>query len=133
MILPKTQRELVLMGYEPQAILYLLNQKTDPILGRPIKEDEIRVGKEVPLFRYHTDDQKEHIYFPDIHLKDTNVIVEVKSLYTLHYHLYLNYLKFKKVVEDGYQLRLLMFRDYKMNLIDLTFSSLEEVKEVLLL
>lgn len=43
----------------------------------------------------------------------------------------INYLKFRKVVEDGYRLRLLMFQGYKMNLTDITCTTLEDVEQIL--
>lgn len=132
-ILPITKRELVLMGYEPQAITYLLEQKQDPVLERVIHEDDIRVGKEVPRFRYNTDDGKDHIYFPDIFLHGTNVIIEVKSLYTFRYQVRMNYLKFKKVVQDGYVLRLIMFLNYKMEVKDIICKTLDDVEQILTL
>ena len=98
-ILPQTKRELIVMGYEPQAITMLLQNGT-------IQEDDIIVGKDVPRFRYKDDEDKEHIYFPDIHIKHTQLIIEVKSTYTFHYHVRLNYNKFRSVLGNGYQLRL---------------------------
>lgn len=133
MILPKTGREIILMGYEPQAVQFLLQQKIDSIIQVPIEEDDIIVGKEVPRFRYEMDDGTKHIYFPDIHIRDSNLIIEVKSIYTFHYNLRMNYIKFRKVVEDGYRMRLLMFKGYKMDLTDITCTTLDDVEQILLL
>ena len=77
------------------------------------------------------DDGSKHIYFPDILIRGTNLIIEVKSIYTFHYHVRINYLKFRKVVEDGYRLRLLMFQGYKMNLTDITCTTLEDVEKII--
>lgn len=132
-ILPKTGRELVVMGYEPQAIMFLLQQDVDPILNRKIEEDDIIVGKDVPRFRYEMDDATKHLYFPDMLIRSSNLIIEVKSVYTFHYHVRMNYLKFRKVVEDGYRLRLLMFKGYKKELIDITCTTLDDVEQILLL
>ena len=121
------------MGYEPQAISFLLEQEQDKVLYRKIEEDDILVGKEVPRFRYETDDGKEHIYFPDIFIRNSKVIIEVKSLYTFHYQTRLNYLKFKKVVEEGYTLRLIMFMDYKMNMKDIICKTLEDLEQIVTL
>jgi hypothetical protein len=132
-ILPNTGRELIVMGYEPHAIMFLLQQGIDPILNKKIEEDDIIVGKDVPRFRYEMDDGSKHIYFPDILIRDSNLIIEVKSIYTFRYHVRINYLKFRKVVEDGYSLRLLMFQGYKMNLTDITCTTLEDVEQILAL
>jgi len=123
-ILPETKRELIVMGYEPQAITMLLQNG--------IQEDDIIVGIDVPRFRYKDDDDKEHIYFPDIHIKHTQLIIEVKSTYTFHYHVRLNYHKFTSVVKAGYVLRLIMF-DNHMNCTDLLCSTLDDVENILLL
>jgi hypothetical protein len=132
-ILPKTGRELIVMGYEPHAIMFLLQQDIDPILNRKIEEDDIIVGKDVPRFRYEMDDATKHLYFPDMLIRSSNLIIEVKSVYTFHYHVRMNYLKFRKVVEDGYRLRLLMFKGYKKELIDITCTTLDDVEQILLL
>ncbi len=129
--LPKSGRELIVMGYEPQAIQFLLGQENDPILEKKIEEDDIIVGKDVPRFRYLLDDGSSHLYFPDIFIRDSNLIIEVKSIYTFHYHVRINYLKFRKVVQDGYRLRLLMYQGYKMNLTDITCITLEDVEQIL--
>ena len=131
MILPITKRELVLMGYEPQAISFLLEQDKDSLLSRKIEEDDICVGKDVTRFRYYDDDGKEHIYFPDLQIRNTNIIIEVKSYYTFHYNVRTNYLKFKKVVQDGYILRLLMFNGYKMSLVDITCKTVDDVEQIM--
>lgn len=124
-ILPQTKRELIVMGYEPQAITMLLQNGT-------IQEDDIIVGKDVPRFRYKDDEDKEHIYFPDIHIKHTQLIIEVKSTYTFHYHVRLNYHKFRSVLGNGYQLRLIMFNN-RMECTDLLCSTVDDVEKILLL
>ncbi len=124
-ILPETKREIIVMGYEPQAITILLEKEK-------IHEDNIIVGINVPRFRYTDDDEKEHVYFPDIHIKDTNIIIEVKSTYTFHYHVRLNYHKFRSVITNGYMIRLMMF-DNEMKLTDITFSTIDDVEKFFLL
>ena len=96
-----------------------------------ISEDDIIVGKEVPRFRYKSDDGKEHIYFPDIFIRNSKIIIEVKSIHSFHYHVRMNYLKFKQVVSEGYQLRLMMFHGYHMNLTDIVCSTLQDVEQIL--
>lgn len=122
-ILPLTKREIILMGYEPQAIQFLLEKEH-------IQEDHIRVGIDVPRFRYHDDNGTEHMYFPDIHLLNTNMIIEVKSTYTFHYHVRLNYLKFIAVIDKGYQIRLMMFGP-KMELTDITFTHVKDLDQLM--
>jgi len=120
-------REVTVMGYEPQAIERLLAQERDLVLGRKIEEDEIRVGREVPRFRYSMDG--EHVYFPDIWIRDTNVIIEVKSDYTFSYHPMLNYEKGRAVVEAGYVFRLMIF-GRRMELREWVFRTAAECEEI---
>lgn len=48
-------------------------------------EDEIQVGSEnIPAIRYIDQDNKEHIYYPDIYIPSINTILEVKSEWTLN-------------------------------------------------
>ena len=108
---------------------FLLKQKIDPIVERTIEEDDIIVGKEVPRFRYELDG-KQHLYFPDIRIRDSNLIVEVKSIYTFHYHVQINYHKFRSVIKEGYRVRLLMFQNYKMDLTDITMTTLDDVEQI---
>jgi hypothetical protein len=120
-------REVTVMGYEPQAIERLLAQERDLVLDRKIEEDEIRVGREVPRFRYRMDG--DHVYFPDMWIRDTKVIIEVKSDYTFSFHPMLNYEKGKAVVEAGYVFRLMIF-DRQMALREWIFRTAEECEEI---
>ena len=62
-------------GYEPYALDWLLNNHH--------LEEDIKTGIEVPRIRYHDANKKVHIYYPDIYIVSKNLIVEVKSIYTL--------------------------------------------------
>jgi len=76
--------QIMVQGWEPYAIDYLLNK---------FSEYDLCFGKEVPRINYIFK-EKEHIYFPDIYIKSTNTIVEVKSTYTYNLDLEKNYYKF---------------------------------------
>ncbi len=120
-VLKNTKREIYVMGFENIAIDYLLNNK-NIFLKRDLIEDEIIVGEEVPNFAYLDDTNKNHRYYPDIHIKNEKLIYEVKSTYTFNYHPRLNYLKFKSVANAGYTIKVLMY-DAKKKLKDIwTFS-----------
>jgi len=62
-------------GYEPEILRELVYH---------FEEDDIIVGVEnVPEIWYTTDDGEKHRYYPDIFIKSRNMIIEVKSTYTL--------------------------------------------------
>lgn len=65
-------------GYEPQAISLLKNKYG-------VKEDQIVVGKDVPIIKYtdpENEGKKKRLHFPDIYIKNENHLVEVKSPFT---------------------------------------------------
>ena len=101
-VFPKTRRIVHIMGYEPQAILWLLNQVCDPLLSRPIEEDDIITGKTIKTFTYIDEKQIKHVYFPDLMIKNTILIIEVKSLYIFNKDYLKNKLKFNSVINNGY-------------------------------
>ena len=110
--LPKTKRVVRFMGYEDIAILRILGCE-NMFLNRNITEDEIFTDEDVPSFDYRDDDGKFHKYYPDIYIKDTKIIYEVKSTYTFGLAPRMNYLKFKQVSRDGYKMIVLIFSDRK--------------------
>lgn len=79
-------------------------------------EDEICCGlKNVPIIEYQIPGQDStSLYFPDFYIKSTNTIIEVKSPYTLYANIYKNCLKFKKVIEDGFNFILIVFHGSKL-------------------
>jgi hypothetical protein len=86
-------------GYEPFAL---------DILVKKYPENLITIGAEhVPHFTYDTT----HRYFPDILISTLNqrLIIEVKSVWTYNQHLEKNHLKFKAVLEAGYELQLWIY------------------------
>lgn len=62
-------------GYEPQVL---------DVLKKIIPEEQIYVGRsKEKMFRYVSEDGKEHRYFPDIIIDELKLVVEIKSPYTL--------------------------------------------------
>jgi len=80
-------------GYEPFALNELVQQ---------YDELDIVTGDEVPNFTYISEDGKEHTYFPDIYIKPDNLIIEVKSDYTLKLVTNKIILQAKSVEDEGY-------------------------------
>jgi len=110
--LPITKRTLHVMGFEDIAITRLLSRK-NPYLKRNIDESEIIVGENVPIFKYTCDDNKQRTYYPDIYIKDTKLLYEIKSIFTFNFDARKNYLKFTQVANDGYMLIVLIYETRK--------------------
>jgi hypothetical protein len=79
-------------GYEPQILTELLNH---------FNEDDICIGSEVPLIQYELN-KNNHIYHPDIYIKSRNMIIEVKSLWTLEGDLEKNFAKRQACLDAGF-------------------------------
>jgi len=123
---PISKRLICIMGYEPDAIIFLLERVLDPYLHIKLIEDHIIVGKHVQRFLYNDQDGIKHTYFPDMILNGTNHVIEVKSRYTFYRELLKNYLKFQAVVKAGCCLRLMIYNDKKV-LNEYCCSSKEEI------
>lgn len=103
--LPKSKRVLDVMGFEDIAIMRLLRNRK-----RVINEDDIIVGDQIPIFKYTDDEKKERVYYPDIYIRNTKILYEVKSIYTFNFDPRKNYLKFMQVANDGYKLIVLIYK-----------------------
>lgn len=88
-------------GYEPQAI--------DWLLANGLSEDEIDV-ENVPRFWYELND-KQKAYFPDIYVPDLNLVLEVKSTWTLESDLKINRLKQEAVISEGFEFYIILVSD----------------------
>jgi hypothetical protein len=64
----------IVQGYEPFAL--------DELIKSGIDESDILTGANVPSIPYKDKDGKDHIYHPDIFIKNQNKIIEVKSDWT---------------------------------------------------
>lgn len=81
-----------------------------PVLINMFGEDDIIVhSPEMPKIKYHYKD-KEHYYFPDFYIPSRNLIIEVKSEYTLKCNLDRNKAKFKAVKEQGFNFKLKVYK-----------------------
>ena len=104
---------IMIQGYEARAI--------DDVLKEGILEEHLVFGNDIPSFTY-LDEGTERTYHPDFYIPSKNMIVEVKSTYTLESKKEQNDAKFKKVVEDGYKLRLMVY-DNKHKIQDIVYES----------
>jgi nicotinamidase-related amidase len=126
---PISKKVVWIMGYEPQAILFLLNRELDPYLNKKLEENDIIIGKDIKTFHYKDENNIDHVYFPDIEINNTNHIIEVKSNYTFYKEHQKNYLKFKSVINNGSFLRLMIYNEKKIlyEFICKTIDDLEKV------
>lgn len=84
-------------GYEPKCINDLLNQghsEKDIIVGN------LDIEKYIGKILYIGLDKKEHRYYPDIYVPSLNLVIEVKSLYTLSQDFEINNKK-SAILESG--------------------------------
>ena len=108
-----------IQGYENFAIDFLLESK--------VQEDDIVCVGEIPTFWYK-DENKEKMYFPDIMIRSSKTIIEVKSEWTYLKDIDKNYKKFSAVLENGlYNFRLLIFGEKREVLYDHTFKPGEKL------
>ena len=73
-----------------------LNDKLTLLLTN-LTEDEILVSN-IPNFYYYDDNNRKHKYYPDIYIKNTNLIIEVKTTYIYNKVPRINFLKFKHII-----------------------------------
>lgn len=118
LILPKTGKILLVMGYEDEAIKYVLET------NKNILEDDIIV-EETPSFEYTDRQGKNRVYYPDFSIKNTNYIFEVKSIWTFNIEPEKNYCKFITVASRGYILKVLIYKR-KKKLYDIWTFQLED-------
>lgn len=92
--------KVLLMGYEPIALKELYKEG--------YREDQIKLV-DVPTFIYPDENGKQHTYIPDMYIPHLHQIIEIKSLFTYEQKKDHNEEKFKQVVKDGYQLRVMVY------------------------
>ena len=100
-IFPSGRKEFV-QGYEPLALDYLL--------ANGLAETDILVGaKNVPRIPYVNFKEKSAFYYPDMHIRDTTKLIEVKSEWTYMREKDNNHRKFEAALKLGYTMCLYIF------------------------
>lgn len=99
-----------LQGYEPQGIDYLIEN-----MG--ISASEIESGRKVPQVHYKFEN-KNKTYYPDLYVKNKNLLVEIKSDYTYNQNLELNKAKREASLKSGFDHLTIIF-DSKLNIISI--------------
>lgn len=90
-----------LQGFEPQGIKYLIETMK-------IDVNDIQTGRKVPNIRYKFKG-KNKTYFPDIYIKNKNLLVEVKCQFTYNDMFDLNKAKRTAAVNKGYNYITIIF------------------------
>lgn len=73
-------------------------------------ESEIEVSaKKIPKIKYFWEDGSEHYYFPDIYIEKDNLIIEVKSDYTMLLDFEKNQRKAVATKRAGYNFKFMVF------------------------
>ena len=92
-------------GYEPFALNYLL---------KTYSENDIITDKlHIPRI-YYIKNNKKCIYYPDIFIKSTNTIIEVKSTWTNILNKEVNEMKKQSVLTNGFNFQKLIFNNKGM-------------------
>lgn len=95
-------RQIQLQGYEPRCMKLLLEDyKEEEILTDPEDMPEI--------WYFNPYKKKKARYFPDMYVPSQNLVIEVKSTWTLKMELERNQAKFKAAVDHGLDLHLYVF------------------------
>jgi hypothetical protein len=102
-IFPSGQKVNV-QGYEPFCI--------DELLELNFSEDDIIIGtSNIPVIDYINIEGKNAKYYPDIYISSRNLLIEVKSSYTLQLHFENNQRKFQAATMQGFDLLLNVFNE----------------------
>ncbi len=98
-ILP-SGKEIKIQGYENHALDKLL---------QTYQEEDLTVGASLVPKIIYTHREKSKRYYPDIYILKDNLIIEVKSTYTMNKELDKNLAKRKACIEQGYDFKLWIF------------------------
>ncbi len=95
-------KQILLQGYEPRCMKLLLEDyEEEEILTDPEDMPEI--------WYFNPNKQREARYYPDMYIPDQDLVIEVKSTWTLKMELERNLSKFEGAVKAGFKLHLYVF------------------------
>lgn len=100
-------KQVALQGYEPIVLETLIEYCNLGILNK----EDVKIGKSnIPIFDFVNKEGKQSRYFPDFYISNCNLILEIKSRYTMDRHYENNMLKFNAVVDKGYSILVLVLQ-----------------------
>jgi len=91
-------KEIILMGFEPGALMMLLNTR--------FTENDFDFDN-IPMIDYYFTDRKRK-YIPDFYIPKDNLIIEVKSVFTYELHKEQNFAKKDATIAAGYSFEFLI-------------------------
>lgn len=94
-------------GYEDRVLSYLENSLFNDY-------NIIAGGKPIVVEYFSTEDNKKHMYFPDIYVEEPNILIEVKSSYTYKMHKQQVLDKIAGCIVSGYKIITLVFGSNKI-------------------
>jgi hypothetical protein len=107
----ETGRIITIQGTEDIVIKYILNNE-NKLLKRKIVENDI-LQNNIPNFKYIFEG-KELKYYPDFYIKNTNLIIEAKTIDCYNRQIPLkNYYKFKSVINNNYNIMIIILNNKK--------------------
>ena len=107
----ETGRTITIQGTEDIVIKYILDNE-NKLLKRKIIEDDI-IQNNIPNFKYNFDG-KELKYYPDFYIKNTNLIIEAKTMDCHNRQNPIkNYYKFKSVNNNNYNIMVIILNNKK--------------------
>ena len=121
---PKSNREIIVQGYEEQALLAYILKKYE-------EDDIINDIKFMNNFNFkytYKNDNVLHRYIPDFYIKSEQLFIEVKSSYTLMKNLWRNFNKIKSVHNKNYKIIILLISIPNKNKINYKILTYEDIK-----
>lgn len=107
-------RQIILQGYEPQALIHLLTM---------FNENEIVTGNSnVPEVWYIGEDNKKHRYYTDFYIPKINSCIEIKSKRTFELNKIQTYLKHDATLDSGYNHEIWILNE-KGEILEIIFSN----------
>lgn len=96
---------VTVQGYEPSCLDYLFNHSIN-------ENDLILSGIDRPII-YYKYNGKLHKYFPDIFIKNINLLIEVKSKYLYDLYKDVNNIKKREAIKQGYNFIFVIDNNFK--------------------
>lgn len=100
-----SRKEVKIQGYENHALDKLL---------QTYQEEDLTIGASLVPKIIYTHQQKTKRYYPDIYIPKDNLIIEVKSTYTLKRELEKNLAKRRACIDQGYDFKFWIFHRGKL-------------------
>lgn len=102
-------RKIKIQGYENYVLDYLLIKYNENDILAGTKEIKQICGNSITYMQ----DDFEHVYYPDIYIKSTNMFIEVKSKFTYDINLEKNLLKRDAILKRGFNFKFMIIENIR--------------------